>query len=120
MTRLTNYLYMVRMDVDPATELEFNAWYNDEHLPALLQVPGVIAAYRYVSREGTPKFIAIYELESPTIRMSEAWKHAVEMTPRPQGVTPQNVTRNIYEQIYPKLTSASVTNERHRLFTARA
>jgi hypothetical protein len=98
---LATYLYIVRMDVDPATESAFNAWYNDEHLPALLQVPGVIAAYRYASLEGTPKFIAIYELESPTVRTSDAWKHAVEMTPRPLGVTPQHVTRNVYAQIYP-------------------
>jgi hypothetical protein len=99
---LATYLYVVRMDVEPATESVFNAWYNDEHIPALLQVPGVIAAYRYKSVEGTPKFIAIYELESPTIRMSDAWKQAVAKTPRPQGVTPHNMTRNVYEQIYPK------------------
>jgi hypothetical protein len=90
------------MDVDLASEPTFNSWYNDEHIPALLQVPGVIAAYRYKSVEGTPKFVAIYELESPTVRMSEAWKQAVEKTPRPHGVTPYSVTRNIYEQIYPE------------------
>ena len=58
---VAKYLYMVRMDVDPGVESDFNAWYNDEHIPALLQVPGVIAAYRYESVEGTPKFVAIYE-----------------------------------------------------------
>ena len=98
---VAKYLYMVRMDVDPGVESDFNAWYNDEHIPALLQVPGVIAAYRYESVEGTPKFVAIYEMESPSVRTSDAWKHAVEITPRPPGVTPQNLTRNVYEQIYP-------------------
>jgi hypothetical protein len=98
---LTKYLYMVRMDVDLAVKSEFNAWYNDEHIPALLQVPGVIAAYRYESIEGTPKFVAIYELESPSVRTSDAWKHAVEITPRPPGVTPENLSRNVYEQIFP-------------------
>ena len=98
---LAKYLYMVRMDVDPSIELEFNAWYNDEHIPALLKVPGVLAAYRYKSVEGTPKFVAIYELESPSVRTSDAWKHAVEITLRPPGVTTQNLTRNVYKQIYP-------------------
>ncbi len=98
---LAKYLYVVRMDVDPAVEAEFTVWYNDEHIPALLQVPGVIAAYRYKSVEGTPKFVAIYEMESPSVRTSDAWKHAVEITPRPPGVTPLNLTRNVYEQIFP-------------------
>jgi hypothetical protein len=98
---LAKYLYMVRMDVEPAVESEFNAWYNDKHIPALLQVPGVIAAYRYEAVEGTPKFIAIYELKNPSVRTSDAWKQAVEITPRPPGVTPENLSRNVYEQIYP-------------------
>lgn len=95
------YLYVVRMDVDPEKEQQFNEWYNEEHIPALLEVPGVSGAYRYASLEGTPKYIALYELDNPKVRNSAAWKKAVEMTPRPQGVTPKNATRNLYKRIYP-------------------
>ena len=101
MGNLATYLYVVRMDVAPEKEKQFNDWYNKEHIPALLKVPGVIRAYRYTSLEGATKFIAIYELENPTVRSSEAWKKAVEMTPRPKGVTPKNATRNLYQRIYP-------------------
>ena len=31
---------VVMMDVDPAHEDEFNRWYNDEHLPERLEIPG--------------------------------------------------------------------------------
>ncbi len=40
-----SYLYVVRMDVDPAQE--FNRIYDEEHVPALLKVPGVLGAARY-------------------------------------------------------------------------
>jgi antibiotic biosynthesis monooxygenase (ABM) superfamily enzyme len=102
MDKLAKYLYVVRVDVDPEKEKQFNEWYEKEHIPALLKVPGVIAAYRYISLEGTPKFIAIYELDKPDIPTSEAWKSAVEATPRPKDVTSKNATRNLYERIYPK------------------
>lgn len=101
MDKPAKYLYVVRMDVDPETEKQFNEWYNEEHVPALLDVPGVRGASRYASIEGTPKYVAIYELDDPAVRTSDAWKKAVEMTPRPPGVTPKNATRNVYERIYP-------------------
>ena len=102
MDKSTKYLYVVRMDVEPEMEKQFNEWYNEEHVPALLKVLGVRGAYRYASLEGTPKYIAIYELDDPTVRNSEAWKKAVEMTPRPKGVIPKSATRNLYKRIYPK------------------
>jgi hypothetical protein len=53
MEKLATYLYVVRLDADPEKEKEFNEWYNKEHIPALLQVPGVISANRFASLEGT-------------------------------------------------------------------
>lgn len=34
-------LLVVMADVDPEHEEDLNGWYNEEHLPALLKVPGV-------------------------------------------------------------------------------
>lgn len=70
MGSLARYLYIVAMDVDPDKETRFNKWYNEEHVPALLKVPGVLGAYRYVSLEGRPKYTAIYELDNPSVRAS--------------------------------------------------
>jgi hypothetical protein len=102
MEKLAKYLFVVRMDVDPEKEEQFNEWYNKEHIPALLKVPGVIRAYRYSSLEGTPKYIAIYELNEPNVPTSDAWKKAVEVTPRPKNVNSKNASRNLYECIYPE------------------
>jgi antibiotic biosynthesis monooxygenase (ABM) superfamily enzyme len=102
MGSLAKYLYIVAMDVDPDKETRFNEWYSEEHVPALLKVPGVLGAYRYVSLEGGPKYIAIYELDNPSVRASEAWKKAVEMTRRPKDIASENTSRTVLERIYPK------------------
>ena len=42
-------LLIVRTDVAPEMEEEFNRWYNEEHIPLLLRVPGVLWAKRAVN-----------------------------------------------------------------------
>ena len=52
---------------DPAREAEFNEWYNNIHLPDVLEVPGFVRAIRYENTdtsEGKAKFLAIYEVET--------------------------------------------------------
>ena len=57
-------IFLVYTDIDPQYEEEFNAWYNTEHLPELLSLPGFLDAARYVAYKGVPKYLAVYELES--------------------------------------------------------
>jgi hypothetical protein len=40
-------ILVVMMEVDPAHEDEFNRWYNDEHLPERLEIPGYVSARRF-------------------------------------------------------------------------
>ena len=53
--------------VEPKYEEEFNAWYNTEHVPELLAIPGVLEAARYVATKGGPKYLAVYELASVAV-----------------------------------------------------
>ena len=56
--------------VDPLKENEFNAWYNEIHLPDVLETPGFLSATRYERKEfrdGRGKFFAIYEIASKDI-----------------------------------------------------
>ena len=102
MVRLSKYLLVVNMDIDQDQEKRFNEWYDKEHIPALLGVPGVLSAHRYKT-EGSPKYSAIYELERPDVPESEAWNKAVERTSmKNAGLTSKNFTRTIYERIYSK------------------
>lgn len=69
------------MNVAPEAEAEFNAWYNEEHIPALAAVPGTLSARRFKadgSTGGTHRYVALYHLASPDVANSDAWKKAVD------------------------------------------
>ncbi|MSP31101.1 MAG: hypothetical protein EXR09_11855 [Acetobacteraceae bacterium] len=75
------------MNVAPEHEADFNAWYDQEHLPALSKVPGTILARRFKSRAGSHKFLALYHLTTPEVVTTDAWKEAVN-TPWTARVRP--------------------------------
>ncbi|MDP6709062.1 MAG: hypothetical protein QF893_22200 [Alphaproteobacteria bacterium] len=93
MTMTGRYLLTVSMDVPADKEALFNEVYDGEHLPALAAVPGVISAARAervplrmniggeeqtIEMADEPTYMAIYEIESPDILLSEAWARAGE------------------------------------------
>ena len=83
-------LLLNAMNVAPEAEADFNAWYDEEHLPALARVPGTLAARRYRSAEaggGSHRYVAIYHLASPDVARSKAWMAAVD-TPWTARVRP--------------------------------
>jgi hypothetical protein len=45
---------------------ELNRWYEEEHRPEKLSLPGYTGLRRFRASDGAPKFLAIYELEHPT------------------------------------------------------
>jgi hypothetical protein len=62
------------MNVAADVEAEFNAWYNDEHMPALLTVPGCLSARRFHMIGGTHRYLALFHLTAPEVQASQAWK----------------------------------------------
>jgi hypothetical protein len=64
------------MEVDPAIEDEFNEWYNEEHMPLMDAVPGMLSARRFHAIEGSPRYVAVYHLESPEIYKQRSWYEA--------------------------------------------
>jgi hypothetical protein len=56
-------MLMVAMNVAPEAEAEFNAWYNEEHVPALGAVPGCLSARRFKTNGGTHKVHRSLSLE---------------------------------------------------------
>ena len=67
-------LLMVYVDIDPDQDADFNAWYNDEHIPDLLNLPGFLNAARYEAAKGGPRYLACYELESAAAMQSDAFQ----------------------------------------------
>ena len=64
------------MEVDPAIEDEFNEWYNEEHMPLMDAVPGMLSARRFRAISGLPRYVAIYHLESPEVYKQQSWYEA--------------------------------------------
>jgi len=66
------------MNVDPAAEAEFNAWYNEEHVPLLGAVPGVLCARRFGATAANRRYVALYHLVSPEVQQTAAWRQAAD------------------------------------------
>lgn len=58
----TPWLYLVHTDIPDDVVDEYNDWYDREHLPRLVTVPGVVRARRYVAVEHSPRYLTAYEL----------------------------------------------------------
>ena len=58
----TPWLYIVHTDIPDHIVDEYNEWYDNEHLPRLVTVPGVVRARRYATVAGNPKYLTAYEL----------------------------------------------------------
>ena len=73
-------LLVASMNVDPDAEAEFNEWYNNEHLPQLAAVPGVLCARRFRSPETRPerKYLSLYHLTNPDVSRSDVWRRAAD------------------------------------------
>lgn len=63
-------LLLFTTDIAPALEDEFNRWYEEEHLPERRAIPGFLSARRYRAIEGGPRYLALYDLESPEVLQS--------------------------------------------------
>jgi len=106
-------LLMVWADVPADKEEEFNRWYNEEHLAERLAVPGFLSAARYEAVKGTPKHLAYYELESPAVLESEAYKR-VQKNPTPwtkrcsPDVIGTTFIRNVYTVIHPATVTPAI------------
>lgn len=104
------YAFFTSMDVDPDKEALFNEVYENEHVPMLSEVPGVISVTRLVtepltifmggerrtfSAEGEPKYTAVYELTGPEVLVSDAWAAAVDQGRWPTEIRPYTGNRRL-------------------------
>lgn len=99
-------LLVVRMGPTAPDEEEFNAWYDFEHLPQRLAIPGFVSGERYVCLQGSPKYVAIYDLADTGVitgreYLAEAGQHFTPWSKRMLARVGSVWTRLDLEQIYP-------------------
>ena len=101
-----NTILVVMMDVELGHEAEFDRWYNEEHLPERLEIPGYVSARRFKLEEGNGvrKYHCIWELEDESPLESDQYKM---QRARPSFIRDEankyitQRARGLYKQIYP-------------------
>ena len=96
-------LFYVYTEPGSVDEAEFHDWYDHEHGPARLTVPGFGRAYRYRALdEEKPPWLALYELDRPDVIESPEYKAlSANASDRDKAVAAGLATldRRVYEQI---------------------
>jgi hypothetical protein len=71
-------LLVASMTPTPDAEAEFTEWYDNEHLPNLCAVPGVLSGRRFraTDTESERRYLSLYHLRDATVSRSEAWTTA--------------------------------------------
>jgi hypothetical protein len=67
---MSHGLLLTLTEPPAAMEEEFNAWYDQEHLPERLSISGFRSARRWVTGR---TYLATYELDSPAVLSSSAY-----------------------------------------------
>ena len=91
-------------DISPELDADYNRWYEEEHIPERLAIPGFLRACRYRAVVGGPKYLAVYEVTSPAVFDSPEYLHFLKgagETPWTRRVlaASTNKSRLIYEKI---------------------
>jgi hypothetical protein len=95
---------LVLMQPPPAFEDEFNAWYDTEHIPERRAVPGFETGLRYVCVSGAPRYLAMYDMQSPAVLDSPEYLRVSfdSASPWTKRVTSRvRIYRSAGRQVYP-------------------
>src|SRR5262245_9617968 len=89
MVRQGKGLLAVWTDIPANVEADFNRWYDEEHLAERAGIPGFLTARRYLSLQGTPKYVALYDTVDAQVLQSDAYLNVLNhSTPWTQRVRP--------------------------------
>jgi len=67
-------MLLTSMDIDPSDDVDFNRWYDREHLEERVAIPGFLEARRYIAHQGSPKYLCLYSTETFDVLDSPAYR----------------------------------------------
>jgi hypothetical protein len=105
-------LLVVGVDPEAAYEAEFNAWYEEEHIPYLTAVPGVLGVRRFQAIRDDLPYLAIWELAAADVRGSEDWRRASN-TPWTRRIFLQHCRKLIMGTYQPLRPAAGAVGTAH-------
>jgi hypothetical protein len=89
---------LVLNDIAESADEEFNRWYQQQHVPERLGVPGFRTARRYRAVDAGPAYMAVYECDSIEVFASKAYRERL--------ANPTDWTRTIMPSFRNMLRSA--------------
>ena len=91
-------MLLTSMDVDPSDEVDFNRWYDREHLEERVAIDGFLEARRYVAHDGNPKYLSLYSTETFEVLDSPAYR-TVLANPTPWSKTTMARFKNMIRAV---------------------
>ena len=95
---MADYIYVVQMDVPDELEDAFNRIYDTQHVPCILNAPGVHGCARYrlesANVEGVARYAAVYDIDSPDVPTSDGWKAESEKGDWGTQIRPHTTNRS--------------------------
>ena len=108
---MARYNYVVISNPVAGREREYNDWYDAQHLPDVLAVPGFVAAQRFrVAQQDNPLsggYVAIYEMETDDPQATLAALQSLAGTERmlmSDALDMDGITTALITPITPRLT----------------
>lgn len=93
----SDYIYFLQQSVPPELDARFNTLYDGDHIPLMLQAPGVKSCTRYkalYSATGdVPDYLAIYAIDGAGIPRSTEWKQQTNKGAWPTQMRPHFTAR---------------------------
>ena len=96
-------LFYVYTDPGTTSEAEYHDWYDHEHGPRRLKVPGFRNGYRYGALdEARPSWLVVYDLDSPEVLESPEYKAlgpTASEYDKSVGASLATLDRRLYEEV---------------------
>ena len=77
------YSMMITFEIDPKDEAEFNDIYDNDHIPTILKLPGVIEIIRFKDAKPNDKgflvYSAIYFMAKENLHETPEWKELSDL-----------------------------------------
>lgn len=100
------YIFFIQLDIPAEHEAAFNDVYDNDHLPYILQIPGVRDCTRYKlewsDNADMQRYLALYHIDDPSLPRSDHWKKQGTMGRWPTDIRPHATGRRngVYRQIF--------------------
>jgi len=119
---MAKYTFVVLTNPVPGKDAEYNEWYNKQHLPDVLNIPGLVCAQRFRLAEDQPqveekthKYLALYEIETddlPAVFKELAARRGTPEMVMSESIDLKGVNAAVFKPVAEKMMAKDVARSR--------